>query len=104
MPEIMGIGGKSGRLYGLPERGQTDISTLLRVRRESLIPEAIPRPFCRPSSRSFKAWSLIQMDSFELNKIIGAILATCILVLVTSFAANALFAPIIRKSRASRSP
>ncbi|MBR1224683.1 MULTISPECIES: cytochrome c family protein [unclassified Bradyrhizobium] len=33
------------------------------------------------------------MDSFELNKIIGAILATCILVLVTSFAANAIFAP-----------
>ena len=33
------------------------------------------------------------MDSFELNKIIGAILGTCILVLVTSFAANALFAP-----------
>ena len=33
------------------------------------------------------------MDSFELNKIIGAILATCILVLVTSFAASAMFAP-----------
>jgi len=33
------------------------------------------------------------MDSFELNKIIGAVLATCILVLVTSFAANAIFAP-----------
>ena len=33
------------------------------------------------------------MDSFELNKIIGAILGTCILVLVTSFAANAVFAP-----------
>ena len=32
------------------------------------------------------------MDSFELNKILGAILATCILVLVTSFAASALFA------------
>jgi cytochrome c len=32
------------------------------------------------------------MDSFELNKIIGAILATCILVLVTSFAAGGLFA------------
>jgi hypothetical protein len=45
MPEIMGIGGKSGRLYGLPEPGQTDISTLLRVQRESLIPEALPRPF-----------------------------------------------------------
>jgi cytochrome c len=33
------------------------------------------------------------MDSFELNKIIGALLGTCILVLVTSFGANALFAP-----------
>ena len=31
------------------------------------------------------------MDSFELNKIIGAILGTCILLLVTSFAANAIF-------------
>ena len=33
------------------------------------------------------------MDSFELNKIIGAILGTCILVLVTSFAAHAIFSP-----------
>src|SRR5436853_5190506 len=33
------------------------------------------------------------MDSFELNKILGAILGTCILVLVTSFAANAIFTP-----------
>jgi cytochrome c len=33
------------------------------------------------------------MDSFELNKILGAILGTCLLVLVTSFAANAIFAP-----------
>lgn len=33
------------------------------------------------------------MDSFELNKIIGAVLATCIFVLVTNFTANALFAP-----------
>ena len=44
------------------------------------------------------------MDSFELNKILGAVLGTCILVLVTSFAANAVFAPNCRKSRASRSP
>ena len=29
------------------------------------------------------------MDSFELNKILGAILGTCLFVLVTSFAANA---------------
>jgi cytochrome c len=33
------------------------------------------------------------MDSFELNKIIGAVLAACLVVLVTSFTANALFAP-----------
>jgi cytochrome c len=33
------------------------------------------------------------MDSFELNKILGAILGTCILVLVTSFAASAVFTP-----------
>jgi cytochrome c len=32
------------------------------------------------------------MDSFELNKILGAVLATCIVLLVTNFAANALFA------------
>jgi cytochrome c len=31
------------------------------------------------------------MDSFELNKIIGAILGTCIVVLVTSFTAGAVF-------------
>ncbi|MGQ0685255.1 c-type cytochrome [Bradyrhizobium sp.] len=33
------------------------------------------------------------MDSFELNKILGAVLATCLLVLVTSFAAQAVFTP-----------
>ncbi|WP_315702918.1 MULTISPECIES: c-type cytochrome [unclassified Bradyrhizobium] len=33
------------------------------------------------------------MDSFELNKILGAVLATCLVLLVTSFTANALFAP-----------
>src|SRR5580765_3279347 len=33
------------------------------------------------------------MDSFELNKVIGAILGTCILLLVTSFAAGAIFTP-----------
>jgi cytochrome c len=33
------------------------------------------------------------MDSFELNKILGAVLATCIFVLVTSFAAQAVFSP-----------
>src|SRR6478752_1314873 len=33
------------------------------------------------------------MDSFELNKIIGAVLGTCIFVLVSSFAAGAIFTP-----------
>jgi cytochrome c len=35
------------------------------------------------------------MDSFELNKIIGAILGTCLVLLVTSFTASALFAPVM---------
>ena len=34
------------------------------------------------------------MDSFELNKILGAVLATCLVMLVTSFAAHAIFAPV----------
>lgn len=34
------------------------------------------------------------MDSFELNKILGAVLATCLLLLVTNFTANALFNPV----------
>ncbi len=33
------------------------------------------------------------MDSFELNKILGAILATCLILLVTSFTAGAIFSP-----------
>jgi cytochrome c len=35
------------------------------------------------------------MDSFEINKIIGAVLATCLILLVTSFTAGALFAPVM---------
>jgi cytochrome c len=34
------------------------------------------------------------MDSFELNKILGAVLATCLVLLVTNFAAQAIFAPV----------
>src|SRR5229473_3457317 len=33
------------------------------------------------------------MDSFELNKVLGAILGTCLILLVTNFTASALFAP-----------
>jgi hypothetical protein len=39
---MAGIGRKFGRLYGLPERGQTDISSLLKVQCESPIPAALP--------------------------------------------------------------
>jgi cytochrome c len=34
------------------------------------------------------------MDSFELNKVLGAVLATCLVLLVTNFTAQALFAPV----------
>ena len=34
------------------------------------------------------------MDSFELNKILGAILATCIVLLSVDLIANAIFAPV----------
>ena len=33
------------------------------------------------------------MDSFELNKILGAILGTCLVLLVMNFTAGAFFAP-----------
>jgi hypothetical protein len=60
---MAGIGGKFGRLYGLPERGQTDISSLLKVQCESLIPAALPlligRPFSRPDDK-IPARSLIE--------------------------------------------
>src|SRR5258708_28755565 len=35
------------------------------------------------------------MDSFELNKILGAILGTCLVLLATSFAAGAIFTPVM---------
>jgi cytochrome c len=35
------------------------------------------------------------MDSFELNKIMGAVLGTCLVLLATSFAAGAIFAPVV---------
>src|SRR3954449_1314337 len=34
------------------------------------------------------------MDSFELNKVMGAILATCLVLLISSFTASAIFAPV----------
>jgi cytochrome c len=34
------------------------------------------------------------MDSFELNKILGALLGTCLVLLSINFSANAIFAPV----------
>jgi hypothetical protein len=52
----MGIGQKPTHLYGLPERGQTDISIATRVRCESLIPEAHPRPLLAGLKSTFEAY------------------------------------------------
>jgi cytochrome c len=40
-----------------------------------------------------RVWSLDAMDSFELNKIMGAILGTCLGLLSLNIAANAIFSP-----------
>jgi cytochrome c len=41
-----------------------------------------------------RVWSLDAMDSFELNKIMGAILGTCLGLLSLNIAANAIFHPV----------
>src|SRR5664280_2368372 len=91
---MMGMGRKLWHLYGLPEHGQTDISSWLGVRCESLIPEASAAVSLRPKVDISGLEPDPKMDSFELNKILGAILATCLIVLATSFTAGALFAPV----------
>jgi cytochrome c len=35
------------------------------------------------------------MDSFEINKILGAVLGTCLVLLITSFSAGAIFSPVM---------
>src|SRR6478609_5575484 len=51
------------------------------------------RPWERPSNDLKRAWGLRNMDSFELNKVMGAILGTCLLLMATNFTAQAVFAP-----------
>jgi cytochrome c len=55
--------------------------------------QVFPRGRIPGLKSTFKARSLTPMDSFELNKILGAVLGTCIFVLVLSFAAGAAFSP-----------
>jgi cytochrome c len=54
--------------------------------RNRVIPSRAAAPRCR-------VWSLAAMDSFELNKIMGAILGTCLGLLSLNIAANAIFHP-----------
>ena len=90
----MGIG-ESWRVYtGCQSTGKPISDRGLRVRCESLIPDAHPRPFCRPKVDLSGLEPDPKMDSFELNKILGAVLGTCLVLLVTSFTAGAIFAPV----------
>ncbi len=41
----------------------------------------------------FRVWSLDAMDSFELNKIMGAVLGTCMVLLALNITADAIFTP-----------
>src|ERR1051326_451036 len=64
----------AGCLYGLPE-----------ARQPVICPAAFP-PFAPRQERS-------PMDSFELNKILGAVLFTCLVLLALNITAGALFTP-----------
>jgi cytochrome c len=46
-----------------------------------------------PTAPHIRRWSFEAMDSFELNKILGAILGTCLGILFINIAAGAIFAP-----------
>ena len=88
----MGIGGKSGRLYGLPEPGQTDISILARGAVRKPIPElirAVPAALRRPSGlEPDRKWTPSNSIKFS-----APFSATCLVLLVTNFTAGAIFAP-----------
>ena len=70
------------RLYGLPARRQTGYL--------SGRPGAAPAPI---HSEIPAFGSRAAMDSFELNKILGALLVTCLCLLSLNIAAGAVFAP-----------
>jgi cytochrome c len=57
----------------------------------SAITGAAPRAKISPKSLAFGADP--QMDSFELNKILGAVLGTCLFLLALNIGAGAVFAP-----------
>jgi len=63
----------------LPAGGQTGISNP-----QPVPPVAIPRPFLRVDAA---------MNSFELNKIMGAVLGCCLILLALNITAGAIFTP-----------
>src|SRR4029077_17036073 len=86
--------GQSRRVYtGCQSAGKPISQPCSGMGCESLIPGPLPTAVSPASSRLNRPGALSEMDSFELNKILGAVLGTCIFVLVTSFAAQAVFSP-----------
>src|SRR4029077_15756173 len=71
---------ESRRIYTGCQSTGKPISQPDWVRCESLIPDAI-RGRSAGLKSFLEAWSLIQMDSFEINKVLGAILGTCLVLL-----------------------
>ena len=74
----------AARLYGLPRERQTGY--LCPARGGSL--RGLPRNIYLPGAGA--EWP---MDSFELNKILGAVLGTCLFVLSMNITAGAIFSP-----------
>jgi cytochrome c len=77
----------------LPEHGQTDIWTGSGCGAKARCLVLIHGRFSPAKNQHFRPEACSKMDSFELNKILGAILGTCLILLITNFTANALFAP-----------
>src|SRR5262245_40192645 len=71
----------NGRLYGLPGPRQTGYLCAAAIRG------------CLPLSHHAARASFEAMDSFEVNKILGAFLGTCLCLLAINIAAGAIFAP-----------
>src|SRR6516162_729568 len=49
---------------------------------------------CAAASAAGTSGSFEAMDSFELNKVLGAILGACLIILSINIAAGAIFAPV----------
>src|SRR5262249_32538863 len=89
---LLGLVGRRKRSRGGPvytgcqRRGKPGICAPPRTRQPAPLPSH-PLP-------ALRRWSLEAMDSFELDKILGAILGTCLGVLAVNIAAGAIFTPV----------